>query len=237
MFCPQCGTAAGDDDRFCRACGAAQHRAETVSPSSARSDDLRTAPAAGAFSPLSTAKLAAAVAAGFLLLITFGGIVAAVALPNFARAVDREKQRRTIADMRAMAAAIEAYAADAQAYPDAATIEELAGFLEPEYIRTMPRADGWGRPLKYESWLEDEEDEVPTLYALGSAGKDGAWDRRDLVDTPEGRTTGFNADIVLVNGEFVQVPAEMDPGRGGMRTDAPPPPSMEGSSSSSPLRS
>lgn len=211
MFCPQCGTAVGDSDRFCRSCGTATgFGGEAPAPPAAPSGGTRVA------------KIALFAAGGLFLLLAVGGMVAAVAIPGFLNAAERGKQLRTIADMRRIAAAVEAYATDTQAYPDAGTIEELAALLEPAYIQAMPRTDGWGRALKYESWLEDEADEVPTLYALGSAGKDGAWERRDLVDTPEGTTRGFDADIVLVNGDFVQFPEGMDPGRVEMRTDAPP---------------
>jgi general secretion pathway protein G len=175
------------------------------------------------------AAVAVAVVAGLFLFIALAGIIAAVAVPNFLNAVQRGKQKRTIADMRAVAAAIEAYATDNNYYPDATTIDELARTLEPSYIRAMPRADGWGRPLKYEAWLEGEDDDLPTTYALGSAGKDGAWERQDLIDTPETRTTGYGADLVLVNGAFVQLPEGEDPGWVERPTDVPPesPPEQE----------
>jgi len=170
----------------------------------------------------SGATVAVVVVAGLFLFIMFAGIVAAIAIPNLINAIQRGKQKRTIADMKTVAAAVEAYAVDNNAYPDAGTIDELAGILEPVYIRTMPRTDGWARPLKYEAWLENEDDEVPTTYALGSAGKDGAWERQDLVDTPEGRTTSYDADIVLINGAFVQWPEGTDPPQLEKRTDVPP---------------
>jgi hypothetical protein len=136
-----------------------------------------------------------------------------------------------------VAAAIEAYAVDNNYYPDATTIDELARFLEPAYIRAMPRTDGWGRPLKYEAWLEGEDDDVPTTYALGSAGKDGAWERQDLIDTPETRTTGYSADLVLVNGAFVQLPEGADPGWAEQPTDTPPEPPPEEEPGTPTLRS
>jgi type II secretory pathway pseudopilin PulG len=213
MFCPRCGTSVGDTDRFCRWCGTATGFGGEA-----------PAPPAAPSSGTAAANIALFAAGGMLLLLAVGGVAAFVAIPRLLNAAERHKQLRTIADMRRIAAAVEAYATDAQAYPDAGTIEELAALLEPAYIQAMPRTDGWGRALKYESWLQDEADEAPTLYALGSAGKDGAWERWDLVDTPEGTTRGFDADIVLINGAFIQFPEGMDPGRVEMRTDAPPGP-------------
>lgn len=160
----------------------------------------------------SAVTVAVVVVAGLLVFIALAGIVAAIAVPNFLNAVQRGRQKRTIADMRAVAAALESFGADNNYYPDAATIDELARALEPAYIRTLPRTDGWGRPLKYEAWLEGEDEDMPTTYALGSAGKDGVWERADLIDTPEGRTVNYDADLVLVNGAFVQLPEGEGPG-------------------------
>jgi len=175
------------------------------------------------------AAVAIALVAGLFVFIAFAGIIAAIAVPNLLSAVQRGKQKRTIADMKAVAVVVEAYGVDNNAYPDAGTIDELAAILEPAYVQHLPRTDGWGRPFKYEAWLENEDDEVPTTFVIGSAGKDGAWERDDLIDTPEGRTTHFDADIVLVNSAFVQIPEGIDSGRLKEQTETPPerPPAPE----------
>src|SRR5450755_3312548 len=54
-----------------------------------------------------------------LIVIAIIGILAAIAIPNLLNAVQRGKQKRTMADMRSMATAIGSYNADYNAYPAA----------------------------------------------------------------------------------------------------------------------
>ena len=55
---------------------------------------------------------------------------------------DHTELNRTIADMRSIAAAVEAYASDHRRFPTAATIIELEPLLQPKYIKGFPRVDG-----------------------------------------------------------------------------------------------
>jgi len=143
---------------------------------------------------------AAAVAVGVVAVffggVAFTGIVAAIAIPNLLNAIDRGKQKRTLADIRSIGTAIESYAVDRNAYPVARDLPELATVLEPVYIKTLPRKDGWGNPLIYEP-------RSGTGYEIGSGGKDGgALDRIG----EGGATTNFNDAILFTDGEFVQWP-------------------------------
>src|SRR5437867_7536931 len=54
-----------------------------------------------------------------LIVIAIIGILAAIAIPNLLNAVQRGKQKRSMADMRSLATAIEAYAVDNNVYPQA----------------------------------------------------------------------------------------------------------------------
>src|SRR5687768_14183597 len=56
--------------------------------------------------------------------LIFVPIVAAVAVPNFLTAVQHGKQKRTMADVRAVATAVEAYFLENDAYPQAETFDE-----------------------------------------------------------------------------------------------------------------
>ena len=85
----------------------------------------------------------------------------------------------TRGDLRAIAAALALRVTDAGDYPMASDMEELAGLLEPHYIRTCPRTDTWGRGLHYQS--------DGSGYTLRSAGKNGVvGDDDDLVVTDAG---------------------------------------------------
>jgi len=146
-----------------------------------------------------------------LIVIAIIGILAAIAIPNLLNALQRGRQKRTMADIRTLATAIEAYNADISAYPaavtcpgpsvlpDAAPTPVDSGswtVLKPTYIALPPTVDGWKNPLMY------RVDNQLFAYALVSAGRDGSLSWPPVCGT----TTDFNSDIVYANGTFVQYP-------------------------------
>jgi type II secretory pathway pseudopilin PulG len=150
------------------------------------------------------ATLAIVVIVGVVAVVAFGGLLAAIAIPNLLTAMQRSKQKRTMADMRAVSTAIEAYATDKNDYPRADDVAGLTAVLVPTYIGRTPRVDGWTHPLRYECWPTAERCQS---YAVGSAGKDGRWEHDSLQDYPKDTaTTKFDCDIVFSNGSFVQYP-------------------------------
>jgi general secretion pathway protein G len=129
-----------------------------------------------------------------LIVVAIIGIIAAIAIPNLLNAIDRGKQKRTMADMRSIGTAVEAYAVDNNVYPTANSAVVLKGLVEPIYIKTMPVNDGWNN-----TWVVDS---ISAQYTISSNGKDGV---------PSGCTAGavttiFNADICFANGAFIQTP-------------------------------
>src|SRR5450759_4697941 len=98
-----------------------------------------------------------------LIVIAIIGILAAIAIPNLLSAVQRGKQKRTMADMRTLATAIEAYAVDnnnyvagtcaAGLFTDVGTPTTDTSFsaLTPTYIAAAPKKDGWGHSYVYDS--------------------------------------------------------------------------------------
>lgn len=146
-----------------------------------------------------------------LVGISILGIMAAIAIPNLLTATQRSKQKRTMADVRTVATAVEAWATDQNKYPPAADMGTLAAQVEPTYVKTLPRLDGWGKPLRYECWSATRGD-VCDSYAVWSSGKDGAFEQ-DAIDKYEGgATTNFNNDIVFSNGSFVRYPQGVQTG-------------------------
>ena len=101
-----------------------------------------------------------------LIVVAIIGIIAAIAIPNLLNAIDRGKQKRTMADMRSIGTAVESYAVDNNVYPTAASAAVLAPLVQPIYIKTMPLADGWSTAFVVAS--------VTTEYTVSSNGKDGA---------------------------------------------------------------
>jgi general secretion pathway protein G len=129
------------------------------------------------------------------------GIVAAIAIPNMLNAINRARQKRTMADIRTIGTVMEAFAVDNMAYPETdgwVACSELAGVVSPTYIAQLPAADGWEGPF---SCLSDGRH-----YVIVSAGRDRvlASDYGGELETTT--TTDFDADIVYRDGAFVIYP-------------------------------
>ena len=154
-----------------------------------------------------TAAIVIGIVAGGFFLIAIIGILAAIAIPNLLTATQRSKQKRTIADIRSVATAAEAYATDRNEYPKASSVAELAPALVPTYIRVLPTDDGWGTPLKYECWSDGSE--VCSNYAVGSAGADRTWEHESLREYAQGPNSNVNADLVYRNGTLISYPEGM----------------------------
>jgi general secretion pathway protein G len=131
-----------------------------------------------------------------LIVVAIIGIIAAIAIPNLLNAIDRGKQKRTMADLRSIGTSVEAYSVDTNIYPTAANITALQAVLEPTYIKKLPLQDGWSGNLSYEPGATSGAG-----YTVESFAKGGA-DDTDV----NGKTTSFTADIVFVDGQFVSWP-------------------------------
>ena len=115
---------------------------------------------------------------------------------------DAEKQKRTMNSIRTFANALASYHGRNKRYPPA---DEVESELIPEYARVLP-ADAWGNPLQYECWNDGSVD-FCTEYAVGSAGRDGAFLRGSVGEYTDPDTIiTADGDIVMRNGSFVQQP-------------------------------
>jgi len=130
-----------------------------------------------------------------LIVVAIIGIIAAIAIPNLLNAIDRGKQKRTMADLRSLGTAIETYSIDNSFYPTGVgDVTAIQGTIVPLYIRNAPLDDGWGRAFIVNS--------AAVGYTLGSGGKDGGV----LTDGVGGATGDFDEAIVFINGQFTQWP-------------------------------
>ena len=135
-----------------------------------------------------------------LIVVAIIGIIAAVAIPNLLNAIDQGKQKRTMADLRAIGSAVESYSVDTTIYPTAGNINALRTVVLPTYIRVWPATDGWSYPMVY-----TPAGALGQGYTLRSVGKDGFPE-----GAPAGGSTGdFDCDIIFVDGQFMQWPAGM----------------------------
>jgi general secretion pathway protein G len=130
-----------------------------------------------------------------LIVVAIIGIIAAVAVPNLLNAVDKAKQKRTMADIRTIGAAVEAYATDNALYPvGIASWPGLKAVINPHFMKAPPDADAWSN-----TW--DVSSTSGTDYTVASDGKDGLVSGRS-----GGQTNFFDCDILFTNGHFFQWP-------------------------------
>jgi type II secretion system protein G len=155
-----------------------------------------------------------------LIVVAIIGILAAIAIPNLLTAMQRAKQKRTMADMRTIATAWEARATDVNKYnaagaitaitacSNAVDITSISGALAPTYIKLLPNKDGWGNKLKFYADQPWNDSKPAQNYIVWSAAKNGDSAGVGGFDSSSvgGATTNFNDDILFSNGVFLQYP-------------------------------
>ncbi|HJQ98314.1 MAG TPA: type II secretion system protein GspG [Candidatus Polarisedimenticolaceae bacterium] len=121
-----------------------------------------------------------------------------------------ELLRRAMGEIRRLGTACESFAVDNNIYPGPVqptdVVARIEGAIAPVYLRVLPKLDPWGHPYLF--WSDT------THYAFVSYGPDGTpdfpyttWGRAEYGGLSGGSTTRFGADLVFVDGEFVQWPA------------------------------
>ena len=131
-----------------------------------------------------------------LIVVAIIGIIAAIAIPNLLNAIDRGKQKRTMADMRSLGTAVESYAVDNNVYPQATSAAALKTIVEAgAYIKNMPTQDGWSHDFQVAA--------VTTEYTLYSKGKNNT----GAATCATGTTASFSDSICFINGQFLRYPA------------------------------
>ena len=132
-----------------------------------------------------------------LIVVAIIGIIAAIAIPNLLNAIQRGKQKRTMADMRSIATAVEAFSVDNNRYPSGGSpLSAIRSSVEPRYIKKLPTVDAWNFEYDYQAEASSAQE-----YTIVSCGKDN-----DCSDSYSGPTTNFNNDIVFSQGSFLEYP-------------------------------
>jgi type II secretion system protein G len=142
-----------------------------------------------------------------LIVVAIIGILAAIAIPNLLTAMQRTRQKRTMADMRAIATAWESRATDVNTYNGAgiswpaptASASSLTPMLTPTYVKKIPLYDGWSVEFRVSN-------NQPESYTIKSFGADKTENTTVTSASAAITTQNFDCDIILSQGQFVMYP-------------------------------
>ena len=130
-----------------------------------------------------------------MIVLVVLAVIAAIAISNLMGAYDRAKQGATVADMRSIASAIQAYAIDhSTPPPPTGNFDDLVTSLRLYQQSGIPDTDHWGHTYVYTT--------DGASYSVISYGKDGV----DGADLNWSTRNQFERDIVVNNGVFVAGP-------------------------------
>jgi len=131
-----------------------------------------------------------------LVVVAIIGILAAIAIPALQTALDKSKQRATMADMRGVATGVQLYQIDQSIFPtDGTAAATLVALLQPHTKTVLPSKDAWHHDYGYHS-------DSYTWYSLESFGKDGI----DGLDITAATKFQFELDLVYATGRFANSP-------------------------------
>ena len=162
-----------------------------------------------------------------LIVVAIIGIIAAILIPNLLDALQKAKQKRSVADIRNTGTAWMSWltdqvgAASAGAgkiwngdNTDPVTYAELFGYLHPSdsffYMQEVPQQDGW----KYDfNFGKNPNLLASNVLIICSGGRDGS-----LETDCDGEThnvapfvaTDYDKDIIWADGYFVQWPGQVN---------------------------
>ncbi len=154
-----------------------------------------------------------------LIVIAIIGIIAAMLIPNLLDAMQKAKQKRTVAEIKIIGTGMMSWltdqtgaaAAGATTTTNSTDISDylpissavLQTVLEPNYVGQLPSLDGWKHPYDY--YLNVTDPTNKHVMAIRSSGFDG---------NPSGDTytfgsfdpTDYAQDIVWTDGFFIRWP-------------------------------
>ncbi len=131
-----------------------------------------------------------------LVVVAIIGVISAIAIVALKSAVDKSRQRKTMATIRSAGTAIQTYSADLGHFPsDGLTAAELSLALSGVTFKHVTTTDGWDHDLVYTADTSD--------FTLESYGRDGADGPQDI---GKSSSAEYDYDLVFVNGQFINSP-------------------------------
>jgi prepilin-type N-terminal cleavage/methylation domain-containing protein len=151
-----------------------------------------------------------------LIVVAIIGIIAALLIPNFLDALQKAKQKRTVADIRNTGTAMFSWLTDQVGAAAAgangtvtmgsyASITETAldTILVPQYMQDVPALDGWKNGFEY--YLNTANPLAQQVMAIRSLGRNKKSETTTYSVTSF-EPTDYDQDIVWADGFFVRWP-------------------------------
>ncbi len=131
-----------------------------------------------------------------LVVVAVIAILAAVAIPAMLTAVDKSKQRGSMADMRQIGQGVQLYEVDnSQFVADGTAASSLVQLIEPFTMSVLRHKDHWAHDYRYNT-------DGSTWYSIESFGRDGV----DGIDITTSTALQFELDLVYASGRFINAP-------------------------------
>ena len=153
-----------------------------------------------------------------LLVIAIIGLIAAMLIPNLLDAMQKAKQKRTMADVRitgtalfswlsdqvgAAAAGQSSTTIDLASYGTVHTSADLSTVLVPQYLQYVPPKDGWRNPYDY--YVNFTDLVGRHVIAIRSRGR-GYAEEGTTYSVTNFDPTDYDRDIVWADGFMVRWP-------------------------------
>jgi prepilin-type N-terminal cleavage/methylation domain-containing protein len=158
-----------------------------------------------------------------LIVVAIIGIIASMLIPNLLDAMQKAKQKRTIADMRitgtalfswltdqvgaAAAGASSTNSIDLGDYGTAKAGADLRTILIPLYLQEVPQLDGWKKP--YEYYLKTTAPLDPQVTAIRSLGRNRSANGGPTYTVTGFESTDYDQDIIWADGFFIRWPTKL----------------------------
>jgi prepilin-type N-terminal cleavage/methylation domain-containing protein len=153
-----------------------------------------------------------------LIVIAIIGLIAAMLIPNLLDAMQKAKQKRTMADMRitgsalfswlsdqvgAAAAGASSTQVDLSSYGGLKRASDLTSILVPAYLQVVPTIDGWKAPYDY--YVNTGNLSARNVIAIRSSGRDFTAEG-DTYSVTNFDPTDYDRDVVWADGFMVRWP-------------------------------
>lgn len=155
-----------------------------------------------------------------LIVVAIIGIIASMLIPNMLDAMQKAKQKRTMADMRITGSAMFSWLTDQvgaaaagssstkninlSLYGTQKTVASLTTILIPTYLQDIPVKDGWKSPYDY--YLNTANPHSKNVMAIRSRGRDSQPDTSVDYSVTSFEPTDYDRDVVWADGFMVRWP-------------------------------